>query len=213
MLAATFRPWHAWPGKPTPSHERLSRYRFKATWSSTLDLLEYELGRLDATDIIVRLALEERDIRNDGWPKERAVPSSPGAILSFGHPQHGRVQYAIDLSGVWQHNLRMVGLTLEALRAVDRYGAASRGEQYAGWKALPSSTSSTLTVEAAASVLVREWGAAVSAEHLLASLDGVRYALRGARARSHPDAGGTIERFTLVQEAGRVLAAHHGVAL
>jgi hypothetical protein len=34
----------------------------------------------------------------------------------------------------WQDNLRAVALGLEALRRVERYGIAQRGEQYAGWR-------------------------------------------------------------------------------
>lgn len=208
MLAATFRPWHAWPKAPTPAGDRLSRYRFKAKWSATLDLLEHELGALGATDIVVQLALQERDIRNDGWPRAGATPSSPGAILSFGHPQQGRVQYAVDRYEEWQHNLRAIGLALEALRAVDRYGVSSRGEQYAGWKALPASTTPAMNVEQAVA-----WVAGISgllAAAIQRNAQAAREALRIAAMRTHPDNGGSTEEFQRVQEAKRVLSAHHG---
>jgi hypothetical protein len=35
-------------------------------------------------------------------------------------------------------NSRSIGLELEALRAIDRYGITKQGEQYVGFKALPS---------------------------------------------------------------------------
>jgi len=36
--------------------------------------------------------------------------------------------------------MRAIALSLQALRAVDRYGVARRAEQYRGWKQLPSAT-------------------------------------------------------------------------
>lgn len=44
----------------------------------------------------------------------------------------GRMVLATDVCEDWQHNVRSIALTLEALRAVDRYGA-TQGRQYAGF--------------------------------------------------------------------------------
>lgn len=207
----TFRPWVAWPETPTPPSERRSRQTYRQGWSDTLARLRYELERIQARDVVVQLDLAERQIRNDGWPRADATPRSPGVIVSCEIPSVGRVRYAVDSCEVWHHNARAIALGLEALRAVDRSGISRRREQYAGWKALPASTSTTLTAEEAAALLVRESGTSVSAEHLLASIDSVRHALRTARARAHPDAGGSADRFARVQEAWQVLAAHHRV--
>ena len=46
-------------------------------------------------------------------------------------------QWSGDMPG-WQANVRAVALTLESLRAVDRYGVSQHGEQYRGWQALPA---------------------------------------------------------------------------
>jgi hypothetical protein len=45
-------------------------------------------------------------------------------------------QFAVDMFPSWQDNLRAIALGLEALRKVERYGIANRGEQYAGWAQL-----------------------------------------------------------------------------
>lgn len=44
----------------------------------------------------------------------------------------GRMVLATDVCEDWMHNVRSIALTLEALRAVDRYGA-TQGRQYAGF--------------------------------------------------------------------------------
>lgn len=46
--------------------------------------------------------------------------------------EHGRAVFATDQYEKWEHNVRAIALTLEALRAVDRYGA-TQGRQYAGF--------------------------------------------------------------------------------
>jgi hypothetical protein len=46
-----------------------------------------------------------------------------------------RLVFATDAYEDWQHNVRAIALTLEALRAVDRYGTTG-GRQYAGFRQL-----------------------------------------------------------------------------
>jgi hypothetical protein len=61
----------------------------------------------------------------------------------------------------WQHNVRAIALGLEALRKVDRYGITRRGEQYAGWKALPAGIgigATHMTSEVATKVIIEESG-------------------------------------------------------
>ena len=40
----------------------------------------------------------------------------------------------------WQDNLRAIAKTMEALRAVKRWGATQSDEQYTGFRALPAAT-------------------------------------------------------------------------
>jgi|SoiMethySBSTD1v2_1073268.scaffolds.fasta_scaffold5892147_1 hypothetical protein len=70
MIDCRFKPISAWPSKPTPKGNR--RHRFRAAWSNTLDLLEFELGKLRAQDITVEAFFQPAEIRNDGWPKSSA---------------------------------------------------------------------------------------------------------------------------------------------
>jgi hypothetical protein len=212
MLEATFRPRGPWPGPETPSSRRKSTLAFRASWSSTLDLLEQELRAIRARDLVIQLDVEPREIRNDGWPRSDASPRSPGVILSFTHPKHETLVYRCDRYRWWQHNRRAIGLTLEALRAVSRYGAVEAEQQYAGFRALPELTGATMTTHEAAGFLAA-YVPQESPESLIASAEAARRAARAARAREHPDAGGNEHRWHLAQLAIAVLARHHGVTL
>lgn len=63
MIDARFRPISIRPNRPT--RQRRSRWTFKASWQSTLNLLDRELRHLDARNIVIGCGLRERDIRND----------------------------------------------------------------------------------------------------------------------------------------------------
>lgn len=172
----TFRPLPRWPYPET--HDRRSRITFKAAWSDTLALVRYEIERLDGRDVVIGAAFREEDIRLDGMPRSGArEPWHPGIEISFDSP-HGRLVYATDVCAFWQHNVRSIGLGLEALRAVDRYGITRRGEQYAGFLKLETSQASP------------ERG-----RELVEEAGGIKQALM----RHHPDQGGDPRRFADVQ--------------
>jgi hypothetical protein len=176
MTRYTFRPLPIWPHKPTPN--RRSSYTFRAGWQDTIDRIGYEIDRLGGSDAIIGAGFREGDIRRDGLPRADArQPAHPGIELSF-DSRHGRLVYATDAYDDWQANARAIALGLEALRAVDRYGISSRGEQYAGWLQLETSAPSATRGRA----LVEEAG-------------GIRQALM----RHHPDHGGDPRALADVQ--------------
>lgn len=205
----TVRPWNVWPdGKAADRREA----PFRASFSKTVRLLEKELSMLGAKDVVLELAIVETDIRRDGWVKENARPWSPGAILSFTSKITGPVRYPCDTFFGWQDNVRAIALALEALRSVDRYGVTKRGEQYAGWKALPSSTEPTLTTEIAAEI-VSGFTARLPVD-VINSRDAAREAVRAARMATHPDRNsGDRSHWDNVDAASAVLSSHHGVSL
>jgi hypothetical protein len=148
VIEAEFRPIESWPGERTPGYQRKSTGRFRASYQSTLDLLETELAHLGASRIVIETGHRPQDIRLDGWPRANAAdPGFPGVVVSF-ESKHGPLRYFTDVfdrdwSGDppgWQANLRAIALGLEALRKVERYGIGKRGEQYTGWSALPPGT-------------------------------------------------------------------------
>lgn len=204
MIDARFRPIETWPGTRTASYRR-KRAQFRATYAQTLDLLEKELGYLRARDIVIQAGFGVDQIRNDGWPRSSARPKSdPGVIVSFRSPK-GELSFPCDRYLDWEDNLRAIALSLEALRAVDRYGVTQQAEQYRGWQALPAPPppSNTLSRDTAATVLANY--SVFTPSEILTQAEKREEAYRQAAKRTHPDAGGSHEAFVLVQQAKRAL--------
>lgn len=191
MIPVTFRPIEKWPGV---AQNRIGQRRspFSAGWTATMALLDRELRALAAERVVIQLALAESDIRLDGWPRAGARPEHPGVVLAFESPLYGPLQYPGDAFDKWQDNLRAIALGLEALRRVDRYGITRHGEQYTGWKALPSGG---MDAGDAAQLLRSAGGGA----------DDMRSTYRRALMATHPDHGGDRDGFERVQQAGKVL--------
>lgn len=173
-----FRPIEHWP--PEFSQATHFTHPFRAAYSDTLDLLGRELDKLGAHAVVIQLALDEGEIRNDGLPRAHARPRHPGVIVSF-ESKHGPLRYGTDAFPDWQANLRAIALGLEALRRVERYGIGKRGEQYQGWKRLEAGGES-----------LRARGHRLIVDH-----GGVVEALKA----THPDRGGDAEEFRAVQAA------------
>lgn len=186
--------------------------RFKAKWGATLELLDREVGALQGRDVVLEIDVQESDLKLDGTLRANARPSSPAVALAF-ESKHGPLFYRCDRFYAayygqgpdWQHNLRAIALTLEALRAVDRYGATETGQQYAGWKALPGGSGaepSHMTHERAIAIIERLSGYDVG----LPGGHSEAKAVRLARAAAHPDRNGGLRGdWDLVEQAARVL--------
>lgn len=131
---------------------------FKADWQKTLNLLERELDHLDATWCVIELAVRASDIKLAGGLKANVAPVHNGVVLSF-DSAHGDLRYGTNKYPKWRTNVRAIALGLEKLRAVERYGIGSKGEQYKGWAELPEKAEGDLTTEAAEAILNAYGGA------------------------------------------------------
>lgn len=181
------------------------RSRFEAGWEATLSLLSYELGKLEAKAAVIRLALESEDIRLDGWPRARAVPARPEVIIEWQiGSQWSRM--AATKYDHWQDNVRAAALTLDALRAVERWGVVE-GEQYEGLRLeLEPAVREISTREQAQSfVLDRLFVDDDHSLHSLATPDDIRKTYRRLASRLRPDAGGDPEEFRKLQQAKDLL--------
>lgn len=210
MLNARFVPIETWPGTPTRPHNRKNA-QFRATYLKTLDLLESELDKLRATSILIQAYFTRDQIRNDGWPKNTAKPSGVGVIVSFESPK-GPLSFPCDTFTSYEDNLRAIGLALEALRAVDRYGVTRSNEQYKGWARLAAPADQPFaSKEDAALFLCRqaygEGGQHASGWVILGADDRAK-AYRAAAALLHPDKPtGSHEMFVRLQAAMKLLEA------
>jgi len=165
-MQVTFRPLPAWPHKPTVNREPS---RFDTPYPKTLALLEREIGYLGGRDVVMGVGLSEHDIRLDGQPRANARAfGHPGVEISFNSREHGRLSYSSDQYLDWPDNVRAIALSLEALRAVERWGV-SKGRQYAGFTLLTAGPGK------------EERGRQLVAQH-----GSVTAALRA----THPDTGG-----------------------
>lgn len=193
-----FRPIEKWPGTLT---EKRKRAVFKAGYGQTLDLLERELRHLEARGIVLQVALQIGDIRLDGRPRAGSKASHPGTILAF-DSRFGPLSYPCDTYTHWEDNIRAIALSLEHLRAVDRYGVTRRGEQYTGWAQIAGPKNGKMSREDA----LRFLGA--HADMPLDELSNpvlIPSAYRQAALKLHPDRGGDVAEFQRLQEAKDVL--------
>lgn len=180
---------------------------FQSSWTATRELLLREVRAISGRDLVLELDVREQDLRLNGELRANARPATPAVRVAF-DSAHGPLAYATDRFSSWQDNVRAIALGLEALRKVDRYGITKRGEQYAGWKALPGGapTAPAKDEEMAWSIFgsyqdlpVRHFRATCTASEL-------QRAYRRARAAAHPDRhGGDQTLWDQVEQAARVL--------
>lgn len=191
----------AWPGERTKYQQS---DQFRSTIGQTSTKLADELDKIDATNVRLRIAVERFQITVDGRRlKAGQEPVHSGVVLVF-DTKAGEQVYPSDGYFRWQGNLHAIALTLEALRALDRW-MVTHGQQYRGFLAIESSIA--LAGQAA------PFTDAQGAVHWLQELLGASYTdavptpklLRDAQRATHPDLGGDADQFRLVSVAERLL--------
>lgn len=230
----------SWDDPITDPGDRLATSRFRGkvaagegrmvTRNVALHVTEQDLrreaGMLDATEVVIELAVAPDAIRVDqsGVKSGRRV-DFPGVVVHLIGTRFGDLRYVCDAfeckwSGEpegWESNVRAVAKGLEALRLVERYGIGRRGEQYRGWGELPPGTPlgersepEPLTLDMAARLLAAGMDG-LDPSDLLDDEASARTAYRVAAKRVHPDnaATGNAESFRRVNEAWALLEAHH----
>lgn len=186
-----------------------------ASWSKILSTLERELRQLRAAEVVMRLDVQQYQLRNDGGIKSNASPASSAVMIEFLAEKFQpaiRLVYKCDVFRDWQSNVYAIAKSLEALRLVDRYEVTTAGEQYAGFKALPATSSTTLSTRAAADII--EKYSSYPAEAVERHVDDAKAAVRVAIHKTHPDRNnGQRADYDRVDAARRVLSSVHGVSL
>lgn len=90
---------------------------------------------MQATDPEIAIVALDDQFTLAGQPKATLKVLHPGAIVTF-ESAKGRLTFHTD-AFPWLHdNLHAIAAGLEALRAIERYGIASSGEQFAGFAQL-----------------------------------------------------------------------------
>lgn len=212
--AFELEPIAEWPGTPTTTRER-SRFRSQngdpVTIGTTMGELQTELDQIRGTRPRLGIAVTREDLRLDGRLRANAQPWHPGVVLSFDTPR-GPMRLSCDRYTRWEDNLRAIVKTLNALRAIDRWGA-THGEQYGGFlaiesaRAMPSAPFSDApeAVEWIVRLLARITPESIVPLTAQAASGDARSLLRKAQAATHPDRGGDGEQFRLVSLAEQIL--------
>jgi hypothetical protein len=207
MIQYRFRPIERWP-RPETTQRKPSP--FFAKYEDTLSLLDGELQKLRAHNVVLQADVTERDIRADGMLRSDSKPRTPRIILSFDLPgAGGSVQMPCDTFPHWKDNLRAIALSLEALRKVDRYGVTKNGEQYRGWKQLPGGVElPQMSAIDAARWLAEQTG--FDRSLILGNQAEFLLAYRTAVKRLHPDTGSMRRAdWDTLQIVSGVLRVHH----
>jgi hypothetical protein len=198
------RPMAAWTGPATPAWRRRPASTFRAGWDDTVELLKKEVEHLGGKVIAVQVDASADEVRRDGMLRARARVGSPAVKISF-DSKHGPLTYATDVYDHWQANVRAITLALQALRAVDRYGVSTSGEQYRGWAQLDTAPADVaMTPDAAAALLAEESGLPAGRIRLDPEVRARAY--KRAAAKLHPDVGGDAALFDLITRARDLLA-------
>jgi hypothetical protein len=201
-----FEPLSSWPYPDVG----VAGCPFRAKWTGTRQMLLDEAEFLGAQVVVIELDLTPADLRQNGEIRANARLRSGRVRVSL-DTRHGPLQYACgryDGAGwhgvlPWHANARAIALTLQALRAVDRYGAVEGGQQYAGFRALPAGP--TPAPFASAEEAMR-WMRAQADPGGAAVLDAAA-AYRAAARRLHPDTGADPAEWDRLDYARQLLTA------
>ncbi len=159
--------------------ERRRHATFRVTFSEARSRLLRELERLRARDLVISTNLETK---LDGMPyANRSEPADPGVAVYFRLEGEPRV-LACDRWLAVRDNLRAIGLHVEAMRAMERWGVGSVEQAFRGYAALPGRGETTAGA--------RPWREVLGLDGTAVTLEGARARFAVLARRLHPDNGG-----------------------
>ena len=181
-----FRPLVVWPHNPTPAYQRIAwPGSTKLTVTKALDSLRQQLRLLGCHgDAFIEVDLEERHIRQDGQLRADASPRDARCIVYAAHARLGDLRWACDGYRKLPENIRAIAMTIQNLRAIERYRCVRDAQQFRGFKALPAQASATLSLVGALNTLARY---APRLDVATGDRAAFQSAVRAAKAASHPD--------------------------
>ncbi|HTB10966.1 MAG TPA: hypothetical protein VK752_05320 [Bryobacteraceae bacterium] len=208
-LEINFRPLSKWTRVPALGYERS---QFKMAYNRTLDLLITELVKLDAREVLIEAGFPREKIRVDGWPFQGATPTHPGVVLYF-KTAEGAMEFPCGTYGRFEENIHAIALTLENLRAIDRYGVTLGHQQYAGFLALPPAPKEWTVEQAAEFISKVEVSGAFAGDPglMIANADAYRRAYRKAASKLYPHTPDKNDGWHQLSLARAILDKHHGL--
>lgn len=177
-----------WPdGQPRVPESRRRHAVFKAGFAQARDELIAELGRMGAKEIVVSTNVP---LRRDGLPYvDAGEPKDPAVAVYFWHGKRQLV-IACDSYQKVKWNMRACGLTVEALRSIQRHGATELLERaFVGFAALPARGGTE-----------RPWREVLGVGPIAGQVE-AKAAYRELARKHHPDAGGDPVEMARVNQA------------
>ena len=162
---------------------------FQVSYEEAANQLADELERLGASDGYLST---DQPVRISGSPDRTKQPNTPGVALYF---ERNNKQLCIpcDRFNSVRDNIRAIGLTLEAVRRMERYGTSQMVEAaLSGFTALPANAGEHSGPRAWYEVL----GVAQDAPKEV-----IRATYRTLTKTKHPDAGGSPEEWDELRRA------------
>lgn len=157
-------------------------------------LLAKELRMMEVTNVVISSNVA---VRRDGLPYAgQREPEDPGVVLYFTR-KGSDIAISCDRWRTVDANLRAIGLTIEAIRGMERWGTEEMIDRaFTGFKALPSA----IVTEPPKDRVKRSWWVVLGVDRN-ADAPTVKQAYRKAQSVTHPDAGGSEQDFQEVQAA------------
>jgi hypothetical protein len=159
-----------------------------------------ELRKMDVTDFVISSNVA---VRQDGLPyANQRRPEDPGVVLYFTR-KGSDIAISCDIWHTVDANLRAIGLTIEAIRGMERWGTEEMVDAaFTGFKALPASGETTPSAQ-------RLWFDVLEVSPD-ASWDVIEAVYRRLLHKVHPDKGGSEAAFHELQAAFRQAKEVHG---
>lgn len=176
-----------WPaGQPRKSDHERRQGRFHVSLAVARDELLHELQLLGAVDVVISTNVPTK--RNGHLYATIQEPADPGVAVYFERKGRPYV-FACDTFTRLLQNLRAIGNTIAALRAIQRYGASDMLEQaFTGFAALPPAGR------------VSPWWEVLGVPPD-ASLTQIQQVHRELAQIHHPDRGGSVIRMAEINAA------------
>lgn len=180
------------PDRPrTPEAERREGPFQVDLIQATCELFE-EIERLGGERIVLSIDVEMK-YRNGLWvPRLRREPfDDPAAAVYFDLEGNG-ICLASDRYAHPQDNVRAIGLSVKATRALARYGVMETAKTFSGFRALPAAG--------------EDWRAVFRIEGGRPDFSEVKKKYRQLAAAAHPDRGGNpheMQRLNAAFEAAK----------
>ena len=184
----------AWPRVPESDRReaRFSYGRGQQGWSRTRgaslfvavnNLLE-ELDRLGAANVVISTNIP---VRRDGLPySNRREPDDSGVAVYFNLAQENKC-FPCDRWDRVADNIHAIGLSVGALRGLDRWGASHMVDAaFKGFRALPAGP---------------QWWETLGLSSDSAGAEEIKRAFRQKAKIVHPDQGGNSEEMIRLKEA------------